>query len=239
MFSPANITFATGCQHDPSGKIAPSQAALASRDAGVRRGVGRFVAAVAAVYVCARTALNARKGFSPMKSTGFHAVESTDARVLILGTLPSVKSLEQGEYYAHARNSFWWIMGELIGASPDWAYEDRLRQLQKSGIALWDVCHAAERPGSSDANIRLPSVEPNDFRAFFGGHRRIELICFNGQPAEKLFRGKVAPLLANLRPIPHRVLVSTSPAYAGITREEKLARWRDALAPYIDTVGPD
>jgi hypoxanthine-DNA glycosylase len=169
-----------------------------------------------------------------MKSTGFDAVASPDARVLILGTLPSVKSLEQGEYYAHARNSFWWIMGELIGASPDLAYEDRLRRLQKSGIALWDVCHAAERPGSSDANIRLETIEPNDFRAFFARHRQIELICFNGQPAEKLFRGQVAPLLAGLRPIPHRVLDSTSPACARLTREEKLARWRDALAPFID-----
>ena len=168
-----------------------------------------------------------------MKSSGFNVVESTNARVLILGTLPSVKSLERGEYYAHARNSFWWIMGKLAGASPDWAYADRLRQLQKSGIALWDVCHAAERPGSSDANIRLPTVEPNDFRAFLGGHPQIELICFNGQPAEKLFRGKVAPLLADLRPIPHKVLVSTSPACARFTREEKLACWRDALAPFI------
>jgi hypoxanthine-DNA glycosylase len=169
-----------------------------------------------------------------MKSTGFAAVASSNARVLILGTLPSVKSLEQGEYYAHVRNSFWWIMGELIGALPALAYEERLRQLQRSGIALWDVCHAAERAGSSDAKIQLPTVEPNDFRAFFGGHRRIELICFNGHPAEKLFRGKVAPLLAGLRPIPHRVLDSTSPACARITREEKLARWRDALAPFID-----
>jgi double-stranded uracil-DNA glycosylase len=168
-----------------------------------------------------------------MKSTGFNAVAAPDARVLILGTLPSVKSLERGEYYAHARNSFWWIMGKLVGASPDWSYPDRLRQLQQSGIALWDVCHAAERPGSSDANIRLPTVEPNDFRAFFDGHPRIELICFNGQPAEKLFRGKVAPLLAGLRPIPHKVLVSTSPACARFTWEEKLACWRAALAPFI------
>jgi hypoxanthine-DNA glycosylase len=169
-----------------------------------------------------------------MKSAGFAAVEAPDARVLILGTLPSVKSLEQGEYYAHARNSFWWIMGELIGALPALAYEDRLRRLQSSGIALWDVCHAAERAGSSDAKIQLSTVEPNDFRTFLGRHRRIELICFNGQPAEKLFRGKVAPLLADLRPIPHRVLDSTSPACARVTREEKLARWRDALAPFID-----
>jgi hypoxanthine-DNA glycosylase len=169
-----------------------------------------------------------------MKSFSFDAVESPEARVLILGTLPSVKSLAAGEYYAHPRNCFWWIMGELVGASPDLSYADRLEKLRESGIALWDVCRAAERPGSSVAEIRMETVEPNDFRAFLGAHPRIELICFNGQPAEKLFRRKASPQLVDLRPIPHRVLDSTSPACARITREEKLARWREALAPFID-----
>jgi hypoxanthine-DNA glycosylase len=168
-----------------------------------------------------------------MKSFSFDAVESPEARVLILGTLPSVKSLAASEYYAHPRNSFWWIMGELVGATPDLSYADRLEKLRKSGIALWDVCRAAERAGSSDAEIRMETVEPNDFRAFLGAHPRIELICFNGQPAEKLFRRKASPLLVDLRPIPHRVLDSTSPACARITREEKLARWHAALASFI------
>ncbi len=168
-----------------------------------------------------------------MKSFSFDAVESPDARVLILGTLPGVKSLAAGEYYAHPRNSFWWIMGELVGASPDLPYADRLSRLRKSGIALWDVCRSAERSGSSDAEIRMETVEPNDFRAFLGHHPRIELICFNGQPAERLFRSKVLPSLQNLRLIPHRVMDSTSPACARITREEKLARWRECLASFI------
>jgi len=169
-----------------------------------------------------------------MKSFSFNAVESPDARVLILGTLPSVKSLAAGEYYAHPRNCFWWIMGELVGASPDLPYADRLQRLRQKGIALWDVCRAAERAGSSDAEIQMESVEPNDFRAFLGNHPRIELICFNGQPAERLFRRKVLPSLQSLRPIPQRVLDSTSPACARITREAKLARWHAALASFID-----
>jgi hypoxanthine-DNA glycosylase len=168
-----------------------------------------------------------------MKSVGFAAVESADARVLILGSLPSVKSLEMGEYYAHPRNSFWWIMGELIGAKPELAYEERLRRLRRSGLALWDVCRAAERAGSGDAEIQMDSIEANDFGAFFAGHPRIELICFNGQPAAKLYRAKALPALAGIRLIPQRVLDSTSPANARITREEKLARWRECLKPFI------
>jgi hypoxanthine-DNA glycosylase len=169
-----------------------------------------------------------------MKSVAFDAVASSDARVLILGTLPSVRSLERREYYAHPRNAFWWMMGELIGAKPELAYEERLRRLRDSGIALWDVCKAAERAGSSDANIQMDSIEPNDFRGFLDDHPRIELICFNGQPAAKLFRAIVLPQLAGLRPIPQRVLDSTSPANARLTREEKLARWRECLEPFIE-----
>jgi hypoxanthine-DNA glycosylase len=171
-----------------------------------------------------------------MKSLSFDAVESPDARVLILGTLPGVKSLAAGEYYAHPRNCFWWIMGELAGASPDLSYTDRLEKLRQSGIALWDVCRAAERAGSSDAAIRMESIEPNDFRAFLGNHPRIEMICFNGQPAERLFRRKVLPSLEDLRPITRRVFDSTSPACARIPREEKLARWRERLAPFLDPI---
>jgi double-stranded uracil-DNA glycosylase len=179
-------------------------------------------------------AVRTRSGIFAMNCVSFDAVESPDARVLILGTLPGVKSLERGEYYAHPRNSFWWIMGKLVGASPELAYENRLLHLRNSGIALWDVCRSAERTGSSDARILMESVQPNDFRSFFGNHSLIEAICFNGQPAEKLFRAKALPLLTNMRPIPQQVLDSTSPACARITREEKLARWRKAISPHFD-----
>jgi hypoxanthine-DNA glycosylase len=168
-----------------------------------------------------------------MRSVGFDAIATAHARVLILGTLPGVKSLEQAEYYAHPRNSFWWIMGELAGAGPDLTYQHRLQHLKHSGIALWDVCHAAKRAGSSDANILIETVQPNNFNAFLSCHPRIEMICFNGQEAEKLFRRMVLPLRAGIHAIPQRTLPSTSPAYAGITREEKLSRWREVLAPFI------
>jgi hypoxanthine-DNA glycosylase len=170
-----------------------------------------------------------------MKSRCFDAIERADAHVLILGTLPGVRSLERGEYYAHPQNCFWWIMGKLVGASPDLPYEGRLDQLRNSRIALWDVCQAAERAGSSDANILMATIEPNDFKSFFANHPQIEMICFNGQPAAKLFHRKVALSITGLRPVQQQVLVSTSPASARVTREEKFARWREALAPFINT----
>jgi TDG/mug DNA glycosylase family protein len=168
-----------------------------------------------------------------MKCVGFEPVADAVARILILGTLPSVKSLERREYYANKANSFWRIMGDLTGASPDIVYEDRAGILNARGIALWDVCLSAIRPGSLDSKILSSTIIPNDFDAFLRSHTRVELIAFNGQPAEKIFRRKVAPLPEGGRRIAFEVLPSTSSAHT-MTYQEKLSRWRTCLGEYVN-----
>jgi TDG/mug DNA glycosylase family protein len=166
-----------------------------------------------------------------MKRVGFPPVARADARVLILGSLPGEESLRQVRYYAHKANRFWWIMGELVGASPDLPYEIRLDRLKASRIALWDVCAAAVRPGSLDASILPPSVAANDFAGFLAAHSSLRLICFNGSQAAALFRAKVPIVLPPS--IQTRRLPSTSPAHAAMRPEEKLAHWRAALGEFI------
>ena len=166
-----------------------------------------------------------------MVSVGFGPVEDAAAQVLILGTLPSTESLKLGEYYAKKANSFWRIMGDLVGAIPEMAYQDRLNILKKNGIALWDVCLSAERTGSLDAKILQSSVVPNDFDSFLCVHNRIQQICFNGQPAERMFRRKVPTDISGFR---CEVLPSTSPAHASVTYHEKLSCWRASLGKAID-----
>lgn len=165
-----------------------------------------------------------------MPDTGFPPFANTHARILILGSLPGQVSLQRQQYYAHPHNAFWKIMGRLFGAGPELAYAERAQRLIQNGIALWDVCATAQRPGSLDADIVHASVVPNDFAAFIKSHPDIVLICFNGGKAANLYRRLVLPgLPASLRTIHTETLPSTSPAHAAMTFEEKLMRWAAVL----------
>ncbi len=165
-----------------------------------------------------------------MSDTGFPPIADAHARVLILGSLPGQVSLRQQQYYAHPNNAFWKIMGRLFDSDPKLSYTERAQRLMQNRIALWDVCAAAQRPGSLDSAIVHASVMPNDFTAFIESHPDIALIGFNGGKAADLYRRLVLPVLpATLSAIHTETLPSTSPAYAAMTFDDKLARWAGVL----------
>ncbi|HEX6734215.1 MAG TPA: DNA-deoxyinosine glycosylase [Azonexus sp.] len=161
---------------------------------------------------------------------GFPPVAAADARILVLGSMPGQASLDAVRYYAHPRNAFWRIMGELLRFAPELPYEQRLQRLTAAGIALWDVIAACERYGSLDADIVAGSVQANDFAGFFATHPGISRIYFNGMAAETAFRRHVQPGLAGRLPPQHR-LPSTSPAHAARGYAEKLSAWSVIVAP--------
>ena len=148
--------------------------------------------------------------------------------MLILGSMPGEASLAAGEYYAHPRNHFWPIVGAVLGFDPAAPYASRLRALQRARVALWDVLHSCERPGSLDSSIDRASAVPNDFASLFARCRRIRRVCFNGALAEDTFRRRVLPSLGDLRLECVR-LPSTSPAHASLSLARKRAAWRRAL----------
>lgn len=160
---------------------------------------------------------------------GFAPVARRGARVLVLGSMPSVASLAAGEYYAHPRNAFWPIAGALLGFDPRASYARRRRALMRSGIALWDVVGSCRRKGSLDAAIDERSIRVNDFAGFLARHPRITRVCFNGRKAADAWRRHVAPGLPPACKLDYRVLPSTSPAHAGMSYRRKLASWRDGL----------
>jgi hypoxanthine-DNA glycosylase len=159
--------------------------------------------------------------------SGFVPLASFDARILILGSLPSQRSIADDEYYAHPQNAFWRIMAELVDA--DGSYADRCSALQRGGIALWDVLASSVRPGSLDADIQMSTADVNDFEQFLAEHNAIERICFNGQKAAKIFSDRVPQDVVENR-IQLITLPSTSAAHAAMHFDEKLKIWKNGIA---------
>lgn len=153
----------------------------------------------------------------------FAPIEDSTASVLILGSMPGKESLRAGQYYAHPRNAFWPIMGDLIGAKPTLPYESRTQLLKTAGIALWDVLASCTRHSSADSDI--DAALSNDFETFFLSHPHITHVFFNGAIAEKYFHKLVQKLLES-RQLQYQRLPSTSPANASMSYDQKLNAWK-------------
>jgi len=139
--------------------------------------------------------------------------------------MPGEESLRAVEYYAHPRNTFWRIMGELVGASHELPYDARIQLLQSSQIALWDVLASCSRGSSLDADIVAKTITPNDFSSFIKHHPHITHVFFNGAMAEKSYLKYVLPNLGETS-LHYLRLPSTSPAHAAIRYEQKLEAWK-------------
>ena len=156
----------------------------------------------------------------------FDASIDRHCEILILGSMPGIRSLDQQQYYAHPQNRFWRIMAEIFhhGAIPE-TYEHKLSLLLANKIALWDVVHSCKREGSLDSNITNEKVQ--DFHSFLSTYPNIHTICFNGNKAFTSYQRHVGMLFADR--INYCALPSTSPANARWTFEKLLVEWRKAL----------
>lgn len=160
----------------------------------------------------------------------FAPIVSDNARVLILGSMPGQASLDARQYYAHKRNLFWPIMGELLGFDPLSSYEDRTYALRTAGIALWDVLQSCHREGSLDAKIRHDTMTVNNFAVFFRQYSQIRYVFFNGEKAATCFHRHV-----DKKQLPEELILqrlpSTSPANAAQSLSHKLQAWQQILLP--------
>jgi len=166
--------------------------------------------------------------------TSFPPIVGDHPRVLILGSMPGIRSLELNQYYGHPRNLFWTFMGEICGAAQEMGYLLRVEALHQAGLALWDVLQHCEREGSLDADIVANSEVPNDIPGLLHQHPTIRTVAFNGRKAEQAFRKHIRPQLSTnqLETLTWLPLPSTSPANASIPRHIKLARWK-AIQQYL------
>ncbi|MEN8720335.1 MAG: DNA-deoxyinosine glycosylase [Oceanococcaceae bacterium] len=153
-------------------------------------------------------------------------------RVLILGSMPGVASLQANQYYAHPRNRFWPLMAALLNEPLPADYPARCALLMHHGIALWDVLAECERPGSLDSAIRTDSQRPNAITALLVDHPGIRTVITNGGHAARTLTRYVPDL-------PSHVTVhscpSTSPANARWTREQLAECWGEVLRPAVSS----
>lgn len=160
----------------------------------------------------------------------FEPIVDKDCRILILGSMPSVKSLEKHQYYGNKQNHFWKIIYELFNEEFDDDYERRKTFLLKHHVAVWDVLKSCDRKGSSDSKIVNPV--PNDFDAFFRQYPNIKSVFFNGSKAEELFKKMVEAELNIRKDILFHRLPSTSPANA-VKYKDKLEQWKIILSEHF------
>jgi hypoxanthine-DNA glycosylase len=152
---------------------------------------------------------------------------ASDARLLLLGSLPGDASLAAQRYYAHPTNQFWRLLGAALEEPlADVPYERRLARLAVRGVALWDVVDRAERAGSLDGAIR--GALHNPLAEFAATHPRLAAVGFNGKTAARIGRRALGD-------VPGLALIDLPSSSAAFTLPfaAKAEQWR-ALAGFVD-----
>ncbi len=146
--------------------------------------------------------------------------------VLILGSMPGVKSLEEQQYYAHPQNRFWKVMASICNEPKlyEFAYDLKLKTLLNSNIALWDTIKSCKREGSLDSDIQ--NETPNDIKGLLKNYPNIKTICLNGNKSYSAFKKYFPDLLEkyNCHKMP-----STSPANARYSLDILIKEWSRVL----------
>lgn len=153
---------------------------------------------------------------------GLKPIYNKNSKILILGSLPSIKSINSQEYYNNPINHFWKIISyvfenEYINFKD---YQEKKSFLYKHHIALWDVIKSANRIGSLDNNIK--DEEYNNLYTFIKNNS-IQNIFVNGKKAESSFKKY---LKINNLDIKYQVLPSSSSANTKYTLEDKINIWK-------------
>lgn len=148
------------------------------------------------------------------------------SRVLLLGTMPSPASREQGFYYGHPQNRFWRVLAAIFDEPAPRTIEEKRDMLLRHHIALWDVLASCEIEGASDASIR--DAQPNDLARIFDA-ADIRAVFATGTKAGELYRKLIEPTLG----VPCTTLPSTSPANAKMKLADLVGAYGKALLPLL------
>lgn len=157
-----------------------------------------------------------------LKKHCFEPIYQKNSRILILGTMPSIRSVKEGFYYMHPQNRFWKVLScvysyDFYNAS----IEKRIEELLRKQIALFDIIDECEIEASKDSSIQ--KVKPQDIKRILE-ETEINKIILNGKKAYSIFT-KTYPEYINIAyPAP-----STSAANASFSLEKSIKDWKEIL----------
>ena len=158
---------------------------------------------------------------APIRKRCFDPVTNQQTRLLILGSLPGEKSLEQQEYYANKQNRFWMLMSAVLG-------QDLLTLDYQGPVAgfagAWRrfVGMSLQKPTDKAAWIaRYVTVATIICQACYQTLPQLHTIAFNGGTAAKLGLKILGEQAAQYKIMQ---LPSSSPAYT-LAYQEKLLAW--------------
>ncbi|MFT5656778.1 MAG: TDG/mug DNA glycosylase family protein [Gammaproteobacteria bacterium] len=161
-----------------------------------------------------------------------HSIEpiiGRNPRIIILGSMPGIISINAAQYYANPRNMFWAVLAELFGIDTDCSYQARVEQIRELPIILWDTLKACHREGSLDSKILNTEIEANDIVGLLEQHQSVQAIVFNGAASAKYFDRLITPHMPAKRNIELLKMPSTSPANAGMGFDQKIESWKELL----------
>lgn len=156
---------------------------------------------------------------------GFPPVIGKNPKIMILGSMPSITSLEKRKYYGFKQNRFWKIIGSYFACEFS-CYEDKLNCIKEHSILLWDVISHCEREGSLDSDIRKEVV--NDIPSLLKKYPSIKCVICNGKKSYSLYKKHFSIL-----PLEVFCLPSTSNANRTIKEEILIAKWHEVLRKYV------
>ena len=148
----------------------------------------------------------------------FEPIFDSASQILILGTLPSVKSRETNFYYGHKQNRFWKVLAALFQEPIPETIDEKKHLLLRHHIAIWDVIQSCDIKGSSDSSIK--NAVPADISRILKA-ADIQTIIANGGTAFRLYERYCEPVTGR----PAALCPSTSPANAAFSLERLSECW--------------
>ena len=150
----------------------------------------------------------------------FPALFDEKSEVLLLGSIPSPKSREQGFYYGHPQNRFWKVLASVLNEPIPATIDEKKAMLLEHHIALWDVLDCCTIIGASDTSIE--DVVPNDIASLIAKTKIKRIFC-TGATAHKLYE-KYCEKATGIKAVK---LPSTSPANCAVKFEKLVEAYEE------------